>query len=91
MRHKGIYQQINLDCQAIKVVEDCLSIPLDRKDVILGVKWLYTLGPTSIIRAVLDLTVMTERETVKLCRDCTLGYSGIVGSGSMPRRDGVVG
>ena len=78
MQHKGIYQQINLDCQAIKVEEDCLSIPLDKKYVILGMKWLYTLGPTSIVRAVLDLTVMTGRETVKLCRDRTLGDSGIL-------------
>lgn len=74
---QGECKSVVVQVQGITIVEDFLPIHLGNSDMILGLKWLETLGNTTAKWKLQKLSFKLGRETVTLKGDASLGRSGI--------------
>lgn len=72
MKRKGVCKAVLLELQGLTIVEDYLLIPMKSLDLILGIKWLATLGVTKADWKFLILSFEMGGEQVTLQGDPNL-------------------
>ncbi|KAI0502389.1 hypothetical protein KFK09_017338 [Dendrobium nobile] len=72
---QGICRGVRLTIQGIQVREDFLSLELGSTDVILGMKWLQTLGDTKVNWRALTMELMVDGRKVVIKGDARLSKS----------------
>ncbi|PKU61643.1 RNA-directed DNA polymerase [Dendrobium catenatum] len=72
---QGICREVRLTIQGIQVREDFLPLELGSTDVILGMKWLQTLGDTKVNWGALTMELMVEGRKVVIKGDAGLSKS----------------
>ncbi|KAI0492199.1 hypothetical protein KFK09_026466 [Dendrobium nobile] len=73
----GICKGVEMSLQEIRVVEDFLPLRLGSTDVILGMKWLQTLGETKVNWGTMVMELMVEGKRVKLKGEQGLSRAGV--------------
>ncbi|PKU77049.1 putative mitochondrial protein [Dendrobium catenatum] len=73
----GICKGVEMSLQEIRVVEDFLPLRLGSTDVILGMKWLQTLGETKVNWGTMVMELMVEGKRVKLRGEPGLSRAGV--------------
>lgn len=73
MQGEGVCRGVQLSLQNVEVVEDFLPLDLGRSNVILGMKWLSTLGQMKVDWKALTMKFWVGETTITLRGDPSLG------------------
>ncbi|KAI0525242.1 hypothetical protein KFK09_004635 [Dendrobium nobile] len=73
----GICKGVEMRLQEIRVIEDFLPLKLGSTDVILGMKWLQTLGETKVNWGTMVMELTVEGKKVKLKGEPGLTRTGV--------------
>lgn len=77
LKGRGVCMKLILELQRLTIVEDYLPIPMQSSNLILGIKWLATLGVTRADWKQLTLSIEMGESMVTLRLDTSL-YKSLV-------------